>query len=72
MVVLSYFEIECDYLYWIYFYFQTKKHIVHDFASSKGEIKLLFATEAYGMGADASDVRRILHLGPPNSLESMW
>ena len=35
-----------------------------------GHIRLLFATEAYGMGADAPDVRRIIHIGPPASLES--
>ena len=33
-------------------------------------LRLLFATEAYGMGADAPDVRRIIHITPPKSIES--
>ena len=49
-----------------------KKEIVDDMGDTKGKIKLLFATEAYGMGADAPDVRQIVHIGPPTSLESMY
>ena len=49
---------------------QVKKTIVKDMTDPDGRIRLLFATEAYGMGADAPDVRRIIHIGPPSSLES--
>jgi len=31
----------------------------------------VFATEALGMGVDISDIRRIIHIGPPYSIESM-
>ena len=41
-------------------------------ASPDGPIKLLFATEAYSLGADAPNVRRIVHVGPPGSLESKF
>lgn len=34
------------------------------------DLRLLFATEAYSMGTDAPDIRRIVHAGPPHSLES--
>ena len=54
----------------IYLSIQMKKTIVPDMGDVSGKIKLLFATEAYGMGADAPDVRRIVHIGPPTSLES--
>ena len=37
-----------------------------------GTIRLLFATEAYGMGIDVSDIRHIVHVGPPNNIESMF
>ena len=33
-------------------------------------LRLLFATEAYGMGTDAPDIKRVVHFGPPASLES--
>ena len=39
-------------------------------ADVNGNISLLFATEAYGMGADAPNIRRIIHYGPPTSVES--
>ena len=35
-----------------------------------GDIRLLFVTDAYGMGTDVHDIRRIMHTGPPMSLES--
>lgn len=35
-----------------------------------GDIRLLFATEAYGMGTDSSDIRRVIHVGPPATIES--
>ena len=49
---------------------QVKKTIVKDMTNPDGRTRLLFATEAYGMGADAPDVRRIIHIGQPSSLES--
>ena len=47
-----------------------KQKVSEELSDTDGKIQLLFATEAYGMGADAPDVRRIIHIGPPNSLES--
>lgn len=35
-----------------------------------GTVKLVFATEALGMGADVKDIRRIVHIGCPTSLET--
>ncbi|XP_053383956.1 uncharacterized protein LOC123534117 [Mercenaria mercenaria] len=32
-------------------------------------IRILVATEAYGMGMDVSDIRNIVHVGPPSTLE---
>lgn len=50
--------------------FQKKKQVAEEMRDANGKVRMLFATEAYGMGADAPDVRRIMHIGPPNSLES--
>ncbi|CAG2246678.1 unnamed protein product [Mytilus edulis] len=46
------------------------KILVDDMADVNGNISLLFATEAYGMGADAPNIRRIIHYGPPTSVET--
>ena len=35
-------------------------------------LRVLFATEAYGMGADAPDVRQVIHIGVPSSLDSKY
>ncbi len=35
-----------------------------------GEVRVLLATEAYGYGADSPNVRYIIHVGPPNTMES--
>lgn len=36
----------------------------------EGEFLLVFATEALGMGADIKDIRRVMHIRPPSSLET--
>ncbi|XP_069141130.1 ATP-dependent DNA helicase RecQ-like [Argopecten irradians] len=46
-----------------------KDDVLKNFSSPNGEIRLLFATEAYSMGTDVEDIRRIIHLGVPSSLE---
>jgi len=33
-------------------------------------IRLLFATEAYSMGTNSPDIRKIIHFGVPYTLES--
>ncbi|CAG2201580.1 unnamed protein product [Mytilus edulis] len=47
---------------------QLKQHVVQQMSSDS--LRLLFATEAYSMGTDAPDIRRIIHFGVPNSLET--
>ena len=41
-----------------------------DKCSKTGKIRLLFATEAYSMGADAPDIRRVVHAGPPCTVKT--
>lgn len=46
--------------------------LANDLSMKNGKIKLLFATEAYGMGTDAPDIHQIIHIGPPSSLEILY
>ena len=45
----------------------SKRALCTIFCKSNGKLRVLIATIAFGMGAD---VRRIIHWGPPSSIES--
>ena len=52
--------------------FQLKKHIVQTLQEEESAIRLIFASVALGMGADLRHVKRVIHAGPPTSLESKF
>jgi ATP-dependent DNA helicase RecQ len=41
-------------------------------AFSQGELRIVVATNAFGMGVDRSDVRAVIHLAPPSSIEAYY
>ena len=56
----------------LFYVWQMKELIGKSMLCKVSTLRLLFATEAYGMGADAPDVRRVIHITPPNSIESKY
>lgn len=50
---------------------KTKEKTVHKMCDPPSHLKLLFAMEAFSMGIDAPNIRRIKHFGPPSSLEKV-
>jgi ATP-dependent DNA helicase RecQ len=47
------------------------RELVHG-AFSSGELEVVVATNAFGMGIDRADVRAVIHLAPPGSLEAYY
>ena len=41
-------------------------------AFAEGEVEVVVATNAFGMGIDRADVRAVLHLAPPGSIEAYY
>ncbi len=44
--------------------------ICEEFMKESSRIRIVFATEAFGMGVDIPDIRRVVHVGPPRTIES--
>ncbi|CAG2236061.1 unnamed protein product [Mytilus edulis] len=49
---------------------KMKSKVLSSMAQMDSSIRLLFATEAYSMGTDAPDIRRVIHAGVPSTMES--
>ena len=49
---------------------RTRDTVQRDFA--EGGLEVVVATNAFGMGIDRSDVRAVIHLGPPGSIEAYY
>jgi superfamily II DNA helicase RecQ len=51
---------------------KTKSDISEEFSKPDSKLRLIFATDAYGMGVDVADIKRIVHVGTPTNLESKF
>ena len=46
-----------------------KEKVLHSLCASDGKLRIVVGTTAFGMWIDCHDVRKIVHWGPPTSLE---
>ena len=47
----------------------VQQKVVKDFENPEGQIRLLFATIAFGMGVDVKSVHTIIHMGVPSDID---
>ena len=46
------------------------KETISDLFTKKSHLRVVVATVAFGMGIDCPDVRQVIHVGPPDDIES--
>jgi superfamily II DNA helicase RecQ len=49
---------------------QLKDDIGKDFSRIESTIRILLCTEAFSMGVDIPDIRQVIHIGAPTTLDS--
>ena len=48
---------------------EMKEKILASFSTPNGKLRIVIATTAFGMGIDCSDIRQVIHWGPPTDAE---
>ena len=51
---------------------QSQKDGILDPFTRDSQLRIVIATIAFGMGIDCPDVRQIVHIGPPDDIESSY
>ena len=51
---------------------KMKKEILKQLTGTKSTIRVVFATVAIGLGVNIPDVRQVIHIGPPTTIESYY
>ena len=49
-----------------------RQRIVHDLVQDVSKIKILFVTVAFGIGVDVPNIRRVIHIGVPHTIEEYF
>lgn len=49
-----------------------RERIVKDLVNNKSKLRLLFVTVAFGIGVDVNNIRRVIHIGVPRTIEEYF
>jgi superfamily II DNA helicase RecQ len=49
-----------------------QERIVQDLVSGTSKLRLLFVTVAFGIGVDVNNIRRVIHIGVPHTIEEYF
>lgn len=49
-----------------------RKRIVAELTSGESKLKILFVTVSFGIGVDINDIRRVIHIGVPYTMEEYF
>ena len=49
-----------------------QERIIKEVVKTNSIIRYLFVTVAFGMGIDCPDIRRVIHIGPPRTMEEYF
>ena len=50
---------------------EVKEHILEDFVKQDSVVRIIIATDAFGLGIDIPDIRVVIFFGAPRSLETL-
>ena len=50
---------------------EMREVIIQEFCKSETHLRMIVATSAFGLGVDCADVSRVIHWGPPSTLEEL-
>ena len=51
---------------------QERQRIVDELVQGKSKIRIIFATVAFGIGLDISNIRQVIHIGVPYTMEEYF
>ena len=49
-----------------------RERIVKELVAGSSKLRLLFVTVAFGIGVDVNNIRRVIHIGVPHSIEEFY
>ena len=49
-----------------------RERIVQDLVDGKSKLRIMFVTVAFGLGVDVKNIRRVIHIGVPHTLEEYF
>ena len=48
-----------------------REDIIQEFCKRETHLRIIIATNAFGLGVDCADISKVIHWGPPSTLEEL-